>query len=85
MDSNLQLNTDDVSSNLYPALLQVFTIILLGYFAGTLKIVNKEQGVGLNVFVGTFILPVVLLKVHFFIPYILICSKYGMNSFLFFS
>jgi predicted permease len=65
MDSNLQLNTDDVSSNLYPALLQVFTIILLGYFAGTLKIVNKEQGIGLNVFVGTFILPVVLLKVNF--------------------
>jgi len=64
MDSSLKLNSDDVSSNLYPALLQVFTIILLGYFAGTFKVVTKEQGVGLSVFVGTYILPVVLLKVN---------------------
>lgn len=56
-------DTSDVDSNLYPALLQVFTIILLGYLAGTLKIVNKEQSLGLNIFVGTFILPALLLKV----------------------
>lgn len=56
-------DTSDVDSNLYPALLQVFTIILLGYLAGTLKIVSKEQSLGLNIFVGTFILPALLLKV----------------------
>jgi predicted permease len=57
------LNSEDVDANLYPALLQVFTIILLGYFAGILKIVNSEQATGLNLFVGTFILPALLLKV----------------------
>lgn len=61
MHSHL-LDGSDVDSNLYPALLQVFTIILLGYLAGALKIISKEQGSGLNVFVGTFILPALLLK-----------------------
>ena len=60
-------NSDDVDSNLYPALLQVFTVILLGYLAGTLKIVTNDQAKGLNVFMGTFVLPALLLKVNLFI------------------
>ena len=41
-------SSNDIDSNLYPALLQVFTIILVGYLAGTLKILSKEQSTGLN-------------------------------------
>ena len=55
--------SSDVDSNLFPALIQVFAIILLGYFAGTWKFLTQQQAVGLSRFVGTFILPSVLLKV----------------------
>lgn len=56
------LKSDDVDSNLYPALLQVFTILIMGYVAGSLKIITEKQGTGLNLFVGTFILPALLVK-----------------------
>ncbi|RNA34942.1 hypothetical protein BpHYR1_032378 [Brachionus plicatilis] len=53
---------DEIDYNLYPALVQVFAIILLGYFAGNLQILTKEQVSGLNKFVSTFSLPCLIFK-----------------------
>ncbi len=56
------LNQDDIADNLYPALLQVFAIILIGYLAGNFQVLSNKQSLGLNKFVGTFALPALLLK-----------------------
>ena len=45
-------------SNLFPALVQIFLTILVGYIAGYANIINTEQANGLNIFVGKFSLPV---------------------------
>lgn len=55
-------NTDDIDNNLYPALVQVFAIVLIGYMAGHLEILTKSQAIGLNKFVSTFALPSLLFK-----------------------
>lgn len=54
--------TDEIDYNLYPALLQVFAIILLGYLAGSFEVISKSQSLGLNKFVGTFALPALLFR-----------------------
>lgn len=61
MESNLT-DSDQIDYNLYPALVQVFAIILLGYFAGSFQILSKEQIFGLNKFVSTFSLPCLIFK-----------------------
>lgn len=61
MHSNL-LESDDIDANLYPALLQVFVLIIIGYLAGSFHILNQHQSLGLNKFVGTFALPALLLR-----------------------
>jgi predicted permease len=57
-----QLNSDEIDDNLYPALVQVFAIILIGYLAGVFGIMTKSQMLGLNRFVGTFALPSLLFR-----------------------
>ena len=45
-------------ANLFPALVQIFLTILVGYIAGYANIITSEQANGLNIFVGKFSLPV---------------------------
>ena len=47
-------------ANLFPALVQIFLTILVGYIAGYANIITSEQANGLNIFVGKFSLPVML-------------------------
>jgi predicted permease len=54
--------SNEIDNNLYPALLQVFVIILFGYLAGSFQILNKSQSLGLNRFVSTFSLPALLFR-----------------------
>lgn len=61
MHPNL-LESDEIDSNLYPALLQVFAIILIGYLAGNFELLSRDQVLGLNKFVGTFALPALLFR-----------------------
>ena len=61
MHANL-LESDEIDYNLYPALLQVFVIIFIGYAAGTFDLLTKSQAQGLNKFVSTFALPALLFK-----------------------
>lgn len=49
-------------SDLFPALVECFTIILCGYISGRTSIVTPKQAVGLGQFVGKFALPALLLK-----------------------
>eukprot|EP00091_Calanus_sinicus_P013397 TRINITY_DN29753_c0_g1_i1.p1 TRINITY_DN29753_c0_g1~~TRINITY_DN29753_c0_g1_i1.p1 ORF type:complete len:102 (-),score=14.74 TRINITY_DN29753_c0_g1_i1:2-307(-) len=54
-------STDTASiSNLFPALVQIFLTILVGYIAGFAHTITPEQADGLNIFVGKFSLPVLL-------------------------
>ncbi|XP_063701379.1 lysosomal cholesterol signaling protein [Culicoides brevitarsis] len=53
-------NSSDVNismDNLYPALIQCFTCIIVGYFAGRLNIISNTEAKGLGTFVGNFALP----------------------------
>jgi len=61
MHANL-LESDEIDYNLYPALLQVFVIIFIGYIAGSFELITKSQAQGLNKFVSTFALPALLFK-----------------------
>jgi len=56
------LESDEIDANLYPALLEVFIIIIIGYLAGSFQILTQQQGLGLNKFVGTFALPALLFR-----------------------
>ena len=47
-------------ANLFPALVQIFLTILVGYIAGYANIITTEQANGINIFVGKFSLPVML-------------------------
>ena len=46
--------------NLYPALVQCFGIILLGFAAGKFSIISDVEAKGLSTFVGTFSLPALI-------------------------
>ncbi|XP_045108836.1 integral membrane protein GPR155-like isoform X2 [Portunus trituberculatus] len=49
---------EDVAfSNLYPAVMECFVIILCGYLAGRCNLISQNEAKGLNTFVGTFALP----------------------------
>ena len=48
--------------NLYPAILQCFFIILMGYISGRLGKITSSQGKGLGTFISTFALPSLLFK-----------------------
>ena len=61
MHANL-LESDEIDAHLYPALLQVFVIVFIGYLAGTFALIDKAQAQGLNKFVSTFALPALLFK-----------------------
>lgn len=50
----------DTFSNLYPALVECFGIILLGYMAGRFRFLSEAEAKGLSVFVGTFSLPALI-------------------------
>lgn len=59
-DTAIHLNdkNGDVNlENLYPALVECFTIILCGYAAGRLNLISQQECKGLNIFVSTFSLP----------------------------
>nr|XP_027225362.1 integral membrane protein GPR155-like isoform X1 [Penaeus vannamei] len=57
----LEEDTTDLSSvafsNLYPAVIECFVIILCGYLAGRGNLISQTESKGLNTFVGTFSLP----------------------------
>jgi predicted permease len=53
-------HNDDIDRNLYPALFEVFTIILIGYLAGYFKLITSTQGQGLNKFISSFALPALI-------------------------
>ena len=61
MHENL-LKSDDIDHNLYPALLEVFVLIFIGYLAASFQLLSEQQLLGLNKFVGTFALPALLFK-----------------------
>ena len=46
--------------NLYPALVQCFGIILLGFIAGKFSIISDVEAKGLGTFIGTFSLPALI-------------------------
>ena len=46
--------------NLFPALVQIFLTVFVGYLAGLCNVINGDQADGLNIFVGKFSLPVML-------------------------
>jgi predicted permease len=56
------LDSDEIDYNLYPALVQVFAIIFIGYLAGSFELITKPQALGLNKFVSKFALPALLFK-----------------------
>nr|XP_045596730.1 integral membrane protein GPR155-like isoform X2 [Procambarus clarkii] len=47
-------------SNLYPAVIECFLIILCGYVAGRCNLISQIESKGLNTFVGTFSLPALI-------------------------
>ena len=51
-----------VFDNLYPAIVQCFSVILLGYVAGRLNVVSATQAKGLGTFVSHFALPAIVVK-----------------------
>ena len=58
VSNNTVLDSGDGNlDNLYPALVQCFGIILLGYIAGKFSIISDVEAKGLGTFVGTFSLP----------------------------
>lgn len=61
MHSSL-ITPDEIDYNLYPALLQVFVIIFIGYLANSFQLLDKNQVIGLNKFVSTFALPALLFR-----------------------
>lgn len=56
------LAADEIDYNLYPALLQVFALILIGYLTACFELIDKNQALGLNKFVSTFALPALLFR-----------------------
>lgn len=61
MHSSL-ISPDEIDYNLYPALLQVFALILVGYLTACFELIDKNQALGLNKFVSTFALPALLFR-----------------------
>ena len=55
-------NTSLSIDNLYPAIIQCFAIILIGYVAGRANWITSSQGNGIGTFVGKFCLPALLFK-----------------------
>ena len=49
-------------SHLYPALIQVFAVIVSGYVCGRSGLISNVQGQGLNTFVSMFALPCMLFR-----------------------
>ncbi|KAK3853959.1 hypothetical protein Pcinc_018287 [Petrolisthes cinctipes] len=52
--------SDVAFSNLYPAVIECFAIILCGYVAGRCNLISQTESMGLNTFVGTFSLPALI-------------------------
>lgn len=50
------------TTDLFPALVECFAIILCGYLAGRLSIITPSQAKGVGNFVGTFALPALLFR-----------------------
>ncbi|XP_033763024.1 LOW QUALITY PROTEIN: integral membrane protein GPR155-like [Pecten maximus] len=48
--------------NLYPAIIQCFFIILVGYIAGRVSLISASQSRGIGLFVSNFCLPALLFK-----------------------
>ncbi|XP_076059011.1 integral membrane protein GPR155 homolog anchor isoform X2 [Oratosquilla oratoria] len=51
---------DVAFSNLYPAVIECFVIILCGYMAGRCNLISQTESKGLGTFVGTFSLPALI-------------------------
>lgn len=51
-----------ILENLYPAVIDVFVVILSGYACGRSGLISEVQGQGLNVFVSKFALPAMLFR-----------------------
>jgi len=54
------LSSEEGLDNLYPALVQCFGIILLGFIAGKFSFISDVEAKGLGTFVGTFSLPALI-------------------------
>jgi len=54
------VSSGDTFSNLYPALVECFGIILLGYVAGRFRFISEVEAKGLSTFIGTFSLPALI-------------------------
>ena len=46
--------------NLYPALVECFGVILLGYLARKFSLINDVQSEGISIFIGNFSLPALI-------------------------
>ena len=57
-----ETNGDVSFDNLYEAILQCFVIILSGYMAGRIGLVNASQAAGIGTFVSKFCLPALLFQ-----------------------
>jgi len=62
LSNTTRLTTIDSNAldNLYPALVECFGIILLGFIAGKFNFINDVEAKGLGTFVGTFSLPALI-------------------------
>ncbi|CAF3391754.1 unnamed protein product [Rotaria socialis] len=52
----------DIDKELYPALIQCFFIIAVGYVAGQLNLLTRTQSTGLSRYISNFALPAVVFK-----------------------
>ena len=58
-------SADASLDNLYPALVQCFGIIFLGFIAGKFNFISDIEARGLSTFVGTFSLPALIFTEKF--------------------
>ena len=60
--NDTDISPAEIDHELYPALVQCFVIIGLGYTAGQLNLLTNTHSTGLSRFIGNFALPAVIFK-----------------------
>lgn len=71
--SNSTSNHVDTFTSLYPAIVECFTIILLGYVTGRAKWINRTHAKGLNTFTTSFALPALLFNSMATLDWTVVC------------
>lgn len=61
-ENPLSTSAHDVFDHLYPAIIQVFVVILSGYVCGRAGMISETESQGLNTFVSKFALPAMLFR-----------------------